>query len=95
MSGQALVPFAGPPGLWDRRHEVPLQLTDTSMMPDEILLGLIKVLEGGREKWRGREEGEGGWERGRERGERGRKREEGEREREGEERREKRERKKE
>lgn len=90
MSGQALVPFAGPPGLWDRRHEVPLQLTDTSMMPDEILLGLIKVLEGGREKWRGREEGEGGWERGRERREReekgGRREREGGRREEGEER---------
>lgn len=91
MSGQALVPFAGPPGLWDRRHEVPLQLTDTSMMPDEILLGLIKVLEGGREKWRGREEGEGGWERGRERREREEKGGRREREREGEERRKKRE----
>lgn len=46
MCGQALVPLTGP-GLRDGFHEVPLQLTDTGMMPEQVLLRLSELLNRG------------------------------------------------
>lgn len=48
MCGQALVPLTGPL-LRDGFHEVPLQLTDTGMMLEQVLLGLIELLYGGKD----------------------------------------------
>lgn len=54
VRGQALVPLAGPL-LGDGLHEVPLQLTDAGMVLEDVLVGLVKVLQGGqvREKMAG------------------------------------------
>jgi len=45
VRGQALVPLTGPV-LRSGFHEVPFQLTDAGMMPEQVLLRLIKLLEG-------------------------------------------------
>lgn len=47
MRGQTLVPLAGPL-LRDRLHEVPLQLADAGVMPEQVLLRLIELLCGGK-----------------------------------------------
>lgn len=44
VRGQALVPLAGPL-LRDGLHEVPLQLTDAGMVFEDVLVGLVKVLQ--------------------------------------------------
>lgn len=59
MRGQALVPLAGPL-LRDGLHEVPLQLADAGMMPEQVLLRLIEFLYGGES----RKQGAGGAEAG-------------------------------
>lgn len=64
MCGQALVPFARL-GIWDRFHEVSLQLTDAGVMPEQVLLRLIELLCRGKPRrerrcgW-GREDGKEG-----------------------------------
>lgn len=57
MCGQALVPLTGLL-LWDGFHEVPLQLADTGVMPEQVLLRLIELLYGG--KSRGKRQRAGG-----------------------------------
>lgn len=47
VCGQALVPLTRS-GLRGSFHEVPLQLADTGMMPEQLLLGLLKLLYGGK-----------------------------------------------
>lgn len=60
MCGQALVPLTGP-GLWGGFHEVPLQLTDAGMVPEQVLLRLIELLYGGKSRGETKcGEGEGG-----------------------------------
>ncbi len=49
VCGQALVPLTGPL-LWDGFHEVPLQLADTGMMPEQVLLRLIELLYEGKSR---------------------------------------------
>ena len=49
MRGQALVPLTGP-GLRGGFHEVPLQLTDAGMVPEQVLLRLIKLLYRGKSR---------------------------------------------
>lgn len=51
MRGQALVPLTRSL-LWDGFHKVPLQLTDTGMMLQQVLVRLIELLQGAK---RGRE----------------------------------------
>lgn len=60
VRGQALVPLAGPL-LRDGLHEVPLQLTDAGVVLEDVLVGLVKVLQlggGGSQVGQG---GDGGW----------------------------------
>lgn len=57
MRRQTLVPLAGPL-FWDGFHEVPLQLTDTGMMLEQVLLRFIELLYGGKSRgektvWKG------------------------------------------
>lgn len=54
MGGETLVPLARP-RIGNRRHEVPLELTDTGVVPNDLILGLIQVLlerRGRQEEWR-------------------------------------------
>lgn len=43
VRGEALVPLAGP-GLRGGFHEVPLELADAGVMPEQVLLRLIELL---------------------------------------------------
>lgn len=57
MCRQTFVPLTGP-GLRDGFHEVPLQLADTGMMPEKVLLRFIKLLHEGKfERKRDRTQG--------------------------------------
>lgn len=47
VCGQTFLPLTRP-GLRDSFHEVPLQLADTGMMPQQLLLGLFKLLYDGK-----------------------------------------------
>lgn len=50
MCGQALVPLTWLV-IWDRLHEVSLQLTDAGVMPEQHLLRLIEILYRGKSRW--------------------------------------------
>lgn len=45
MCGQALVPLTGPL-LRDGLHKVPLKLADAGMMLQDVLVGLVEILQG-------------------------------------------------
>lgn len=65
VRGQALVPLTGPL-FRDGTHEVPLQLTDASMMLEHILVRLVEILRGGKSRGEKngverREDAGGGW----------------------------------
>lgn len=62
MRGQALVPLTGPL-LWDGLHKVPLKLADAGVMLQDVLVGLVEILQGaGRDDaQRGRGEDAGRW----------------------------------
>lgn len=55
MCGQALVPLTGPL-LWDGLHKVPLKLADAGVMLQDVLVGLVEILQG-----TGRDDARGGW----------------------------------
>lgn len=62
VRGQAFVPLAGPL-LRDGLHEVPLQLADAGVVPQQVFLGLIELLHSAKsERGTGQESVEGwGW----------------------------------
>lgn len=45
MRGQALVPLTGPL-LWDGLHKAPLKLADAGVMLQDVLVGLVEILQG-------------------------------------------------
>lgn len=53
VCGQALVPLTWLV-IWDRLHEVSLQLTDAGVMPEQHLLRLIEILYRGKSRWKRR-----------------------------------------
>lgn len=60
MRGQALVPLTGPL-LRDGLHKVPLKLADAGVMLQDVLVGLVEILQGaGRDNARGGERMQGG-----------------------------------